>query len=89
MTGARLNTLARLRGRIERIEAGADTHALHKVALGHAEAHVPQFAAGNLLRGLALLAILAAAIGALHRADGAAWENQLLGFKSDFRDGFC
>ncbi|MBR1215479.1 DNA repair protein [Bradyrhizobium sp. JYMT SZCCT0180] len=38
MTGARLNTLARLRGRIERIEAGADTHALHKVALGHAEA---------------------------------------------------
>jgi protein ImuA len=38
MTGARINTLASLRGRIERIEAPADAHALHKVALGHAEA---------------------------------------------------
>src|SRR3954468_11661707 len=38
MSGARINTLANLRGRIERIEAPADTHALHKVALGHAEA---------------------------------------------------
>ncbi|MBA2399066.1 MAG: DNA repair protein [Bradyrhizobium sp.] len=35
---ARMSTLANLRGRIERIEAGADTHALHKVALGHAQA---------------------------------------------------
>ena len=24
-----------------------------------------------------------------YRADGAAWENQPLGFKTDFRDGFC
>ena len=38
MTGARLSTLASLRGRIERIEAPADKHELHKVALGHAEA---------------------------------------------------
>lgn len=38
MTGARMSTLARLRGRIERIEAPAEAHALHKVALGHAEA---------------------------------------------------
>ena len=38
MSGARINTLANLRGRIERIEAPADTHALHRVALGHAEA---------------------------------------------------
>ena len=38
MNGARMSTLASLRGRIERIEAPADTHALHKVALGHAEA---------------------------------------------------
>src|SRR4030081_465109 len=35
---ARINTLASLRGRIERIEASADAHALHKVALGHADA---------------------------------------------------
>lgn len=34
----RTNTLARLRGRIERIEASGETHALNKVALGHAEA---------------------------------------------------
>jgi protein ImuA len=38
MTGARISTLASLRGRIERIEAAGDAHALHKVALGHAEA---------------------------------------------------
>ena len=38
MSGARINTLANLRGRIERIEAPADAHALHKVALGHAGA---------------------------------------------------
>src|SRR3954468_4531117 len=38
MSGARINTLASLRGRIERIESPCDAHALHKVALGHAEA---------------------------------------------------
>jgi protein ImuA len=38
MSGARINTLASLRGRIERIEAPAEAHALHKVALGHAGA---------------------------------------------------
>ena len=38
MTGARISTLASLRGRIERIEAAGDAHVLHKVALGHAEA---------------------------------------------------
>src|SRR5258707_10499711 len=38
MTGARMNTLANLRGRIERIETHGDTHALNKVALGHAGA---------------------------------------------------
>ena len=38
MTGARMSTLANLRGRIERIEAPGDAHALHRVALGHAEA---------------------------------------------------
>jgi protein ImuA len=38
MTGARTNTLARLRGSIERIEAHADASAPARVALGHAEA---------------------------------------------------
>jgi protein ImuA len=38
MTGARQNTLARLRGDIERMEASVDAHALQRVALGHAEA---------------------------------------------------
>jgi protein ImuA len=38
MTTARINTLASLRGRIERIETSADAHALHKVTLGHTEA---------------------------------------------------
>ena len=38
MTGARMSTLASLRGRIERIEAPCDAHALRKMALGHAEA---------------------------------------------------
>src|ERR1700729_1029155 len=38
MSGARTNTLANLRGRIERLEAHGDTHALNKVALGHAAA---------------------------------------------------
>ena len=35
---ARMSTLARLRGRIERLESPCDAHALHKVLLGHAEA---------------------------------------------------
>jgi len=38
MTGARTNTLASLRGSIERIEAQADASAPARVALGHAEA---------------------------------------------------
>ena len=38
MTGARLSTLATLRGSIERIEAQETAFALHKVALGHAGA---------------------------------------------------
>src|SRR5229473_6075474 len=37
MTGARINTLAALRGDIERIETPGDLHALNRVALGHAE----------------------------------------------------
>ena len=38
MTGARTDTLARLRGSIERIEGHEDTTRLDRVALGHAEA---------------------------------------------------
>src|SRR5260370_39418741 len=38
MRGAGINTLASLRGRIERIEAPCDAHAPNKIALGHAEA---------------------------------------------------
>jgi protein ImuA len=38
MSGARTNTLANLRGRIERIEAPGDAYAPRRVALGHAEA---------------------------------------------------
>ena len=38
MSGARTNTLAGLRGRIERIEAHGDAGAMRKVALGHADA---------------------------------------------------
>ena len=38
MTGVRTNTLARLRGRIERIEAHGEAYAPGRVALGHAEA---------------------------------------------------
>jgi protein ImuA len=38
MTSARTSTLATLRGRIERIEAPTDAHALRRVALGHAGA---------------------------------------------------
>jgi protein ImuA len=37
-TGARMNTLATLRGDIARIETPGDLHALKRVALGHAEA---------------------------------------------------
>jgi protein ImuA len=38
MSSARTSTLATLRGSIERIEAPCETHALHRVALGHAGA---------------------------------------------------
>ncbi|MGJ5177354.1 ImuA family protein [Bradyrhizobium oligotrophicum] len=38
MTGARMDTLARLRGRIARLEAADGAHDLRRVALGHAEA---------------------------------------------------
>jgi protein ImuA len=38
MISARTNTLANLRGRIERLEAHGDTHALDRMALGHAAA---------------------------------------------------
>ena len=38
MIGARTNTLANLRGRIERLEAHGDTHALNRMTLGHAAA---------------------------------------------------
>src|SRR5665647_3165187 len=38
MTGGRTNTLASLRGRIERIEAPGDAYIPHRAALGHAEA---------------------------------------------------
>ena len=38
MTGARTNTLANLRGNIERIETHGDAYSPRKVALGHAEA---------------------------------------------------
>jgi protein ImuA len=51
MTGARTNTLASLRGSIERIEAHADASAAARVALGHAEADA------MLQGGLALAAM--------------------------------
>ena len=51
MTGARTNTLASLRGSIERIEAHADASAPARVALGHAEADA------TLQGGLALAAV--------------------------------
>ena len=38
MTGARMNTLATLRGSIERIETQGDAYSPRRVALGHAEA---------------------------------------------------
>src|SRR3981189_2612988 len=37
MIGARINTLASLRGRIERIEAPGEAYAPNRTALGHAE----------------------------------------------------
>jgi protein ImuA len=52
MISARTNTLANLRGRIERLEAPGDTHALNRIALGHATADA-------MLQG-------GLAIGALH-----------------------
>src|SRR5436309_1623152 len=51
MTGARGNTLATLRGRIERIEASGEACAHNKVALGHADADA------TLRGGLALAAV--------------------------------
>ena len=51
MSGARTNTLASLRGSIERIEAHADTNAPARVALGHADADA------TLQGGLALAAV--------------------------------
>lgn len=38
MIGGRINTLARLRGRIERIESPGEAYAPNKITLGHAEA---------------------------------------------------
>src|SRR3979490_2075140 len=38
MSGARTNTLAVLRGNIERIESHGDAYTAHRVALGHADA---------------------------------------------------
>jgi protein ImuA len=49
MTGARMDTLARLRGSIERIETHSDTYAPDRVALGHAEADATL--QGGLARG--------------------------------------
>src|ERR1700712_110053 len=49
MGGARTNTLAHLRGSIERIETHADTYAPDRVALGHAEADAAL--QGGLARG--------------------------------------
>ena len=51
MTGARTNTLADLRGSIERIEAHAGGLAPGRVALGHAEADA------TLQGGLAVAAV--------------------------------
>jgi protein ImuA len=51
MSTARTTALASLRGSIERIETHGDTHALHRVALGHAEADA------SLHGGLALAAV--------------------------------
>jgi protein ImuA len=51
MTGARTNTLATLRGSIERIEAPGDAVALNRAALGHADADA------TMQGGLALAAV--------------------------------
>ena len=51
MTGARISTLASLRGSIERIEAPADAMALSRVALGHPDADA------SLQGGLAVAAV--------------------------------
>ncbi|MEH2568427.1 ImuA family protein [Bradyrhizobium sp. AZCC 2289] len=51
MSGARINTLATLRGRIERIEAHGDAYAPNKVPLGHAGADA------TLRGGLAMAAV--------------------------------
>jgi len=51
MSGARINTLATLRGRIERIETHGDAYAPNKVPLGHAGADA------TLRGGLALAAV--------------------------------
>jgi protein ImuA len=51
MTGARINTLATLRGRIERIETHGDAYAPNKVPLGHAGADA------TLRGGLAMAAV--------------------------------
>ncbi len=51
MTGARMSTLASLRGSIERIEAPADGMAPSRVALGHCDADA------TLQGGLALAAV--------------------------------
>ncbi len=49
MSGARTNTLADLRGSIERIETHSDTYAPDRVPLGHAEADAALM--GGLARG--------------------------------------
>ena len=51
MNGARMSTLASLRGSIERIETSSDVHGLSKVALGHKAADA------MLCGGLALAAV--------------------------------
>src|SRR3981189_3063609 len=51
MTGARIRTLASLRGSIERIETHADAMALSRVTLGHADADA------SLQGGLAVAAV--------------------------------
>jgi protein ImuA len=51
MNGARMSTLASLRGSIERIETHGDVHGLNKVALGHKAADA------MLCGGLALAAV--------------------------------
>jgi protein ImuA len=61
MISARTNTLANLRGRIERLEAPGDTHALNRMALGHAAADA------TLQGGLAT--------GALHEVFTEGWQS--------------